>query len=157
MNFKITQGKHLFSLIFAIIFLLSITGCGLQPASKSGEAIGKVQPGGWEAEFSVDLANGKIENWVVYFHVNDDGKTVSSVELIHFMGVLTPGTNETALYTIIDSPIKNNSFEFSLTEMASYTTYTYKGNVTFTSSKEADGTLNIYGDDYQFTVVPVTE
>ena len=142
-------------LLLALVLALSLAGCGSQSASKSGVAAGPPQPGVWEAEFSLELANGKTENWIVDFWVKDDGKTVSSVELIHYIGVLTPGTNETALFTVIDATIKNNSFEFSLTEMASYRTYTYKGKVVFTSSEEAAGIINIYDNDYRFTAVPV--
>ena len=128
-----------------------------EPANGSSEASGKVQPGSWEAAFSISLANGKTENWIVDFFVNDDGKTVSSVELIHYIGELTPDTNATALFTVIDAAIKKNSFDFSLTELVSYSTKTYKGKVTFTSSKEAEGVLNISGDDYGFTAVPFSE
>ena len=174
---KETNIKIIIIAVMFILFLcISLTGCNTptqteasaqdsgptgatasEPATdSSSDATGKVQPGGWEASFSIDLANGKTENWIVDFHVDDDGKTVSSVELIHYIGVLTPDTNATALFTVIDAPIKKNSFDFSLTELVSYSTQTYKGSVTFTSSEEADGMLSISGDDYRFTAVPFT-
>jgi len=153
--------QKLLLLGLSALLLLTGSGCMLKGRSepetntKDGK-VTSVQSGVWEAEFSIKLANGKTENWIVDFHVNDDGKTVSSVELIHYIGVLTPGTNETALFTVIDAPIKDSSFEFSLTELtSSYSTLKYKGTVTFTSTKEASGTINISDKDYKFTAVPI--
>jgi len=105
------------------------------------------------AEFTIELKSGKTENWKIYFDVSDDGKTVPTVQLIHYIGDQTP---QSVLLLRKDPSINNNFFEFSLTEYVSYSTYNYEGSVTFTSSKEADVLLNIYGDDYQLTVVPVT-
>ena len=145
-----------------IMFLcIALAGCNTPaqtgaPGRDSGqtEAVGTVLPGGWEGGFSIGLANGTAENWIVDFFVNDDGKTVSSVELIHYIGDLTPDTNATALLTVIDAEITNNSFDFTLSELVSYSMNTYEGSVTFTSSKEAEGILNIDGDDNRFTAVP---
>lgn len=145
--------KILFMLL-TIMLVLACADCSQQLASKSSEAIDKVQPGEWMAEFSINLASGKTENWEVYFDVSEDGKTVPTVQLIHYIGDQTP---QSVLLLRKDPSIKNNSFDFSLTEMDSYTMYTYKGNATFTSSQEADGTLNVYDVDYQFTAVPVSE
>lgn len=92
MNFRITQARQLLSLIFTIIFLLGITGCGSHPASKTGEAAIEPQPGEWMAEFPIELKNGKIENWEVYFDVSEDGKTVPTVQLVYYTGDWTPDT-----------------------------------------------------------------
>lgn len=151
MNFKIIRFKYLFPMILAIVFLLGSTGCGSGANTKSAATTDTPQVGEWMTKFSVKLANGETENWEVYFDVSDDGKTVPTVQLIHYIGDQTP---QSVLMLRKDPSIKNNFFDFSITEMDSHTTYTYEGNVTFTSSKEAAGTLNIYGDDYQFTAAP---
>ena len=145
--------KKTIALLLTLVFALSLAGCGSQPAPKSGKAVIEPQSGEWMAEFTIELKSGKTENWKIYFDVSDDGKTVPTVQLIHYIGDQTP---QSVLLLRKDPSINNNFFEFSLTEYVSYSTYNYEGSVTFTSSKEADVLLNIYGDDYQLTVVPVT-
>ncbi|MCL2136973.1 MAG: hypothetical protein FWH40_05580 [Coriobacteriia bacterium] len=155
--------KHFISCISVLLLCSLLSGCNIirqiGPSTKgsaSSETFDKVQTGEWEGSFSYKLANGKTETWLVYFDVKDDGKTITSVELVHYIGELTADTDATALFTVLDKKISNNAFEFSLTEMVSYSTHTYKGSVTFTSSKEASGNLNIGGDDYKFTATPNT-
>lgn len=155
-NCRSVRLKRLFTLALTIVFLLGAAGCVSQASALTNEA-GDPQPGWWEAEFSIELTNGKMEHWMVYFMVTDDGKEISSVEMVHYIGELTSSTYPTALFTVLDSPIENDSFAFSLTELAGYSTYTYKGNVTFISSEEADVILNVYDVDYQFTAVPEAE
>jgi len=145
--------KKIIALLLALAFALSLASCGSQSAPQSDKAVVEPQPGEWMAAFSIELGSGKTENWKIYFDVSDDGKTAPTVQLIHYIGDQTP---QSVLLLRKDPSIKNNSFDFSLTEYVSSRTYNYEGNATFTSSKEADVILHIYGDDYQLTAVPTT-
>ena len=149
MNNGMIRGKRVFLLALAILFLFGSAGCGSQTATMSDTAVIDPQPGSWTVAFTVDKDSGEAENWVLQFGVSDDGKTVSFMQFMHYKGELTSGTN--VFLTAIKAPIENNSFDFSLFEHISGSQHDYIGHVEFTSSTEAQGTLNIDGADHPFT------
>ena len=173
MKMKKSTKWNVIGCVIAVFLCIILVGCSnaiwsrllksLDTNSSSSDSqstvkeIDSVKPGGWETTFPIKLSGGEVENWIVYIYVNDDEKSVSSVELIHCIGELVPGTDETALFSIVDAPIENNSFDFSLNEMVSYSINTYSGKITFTSYTEANGTISIYGNDYRFNISPLDE
>ncbi len=140
-----------------LLFFVSMSCSIASNLSNYAAANGKPQPGDWKGSLQFKNNGGYDQTWILVFTVNKDSNQITQAEATHYFGDLTPDTQVSVLFDT-NSPevLKNNSFEFSFSEMNGFSMDSYTFDGTFTSSTKVKGTLKLGNTIYEWTASPTS-